>query len=146
MGNSRPAAAVPAADRVEHRAAPAGAAGPGGRTEAMNERGRREFRDGVAALVGARFGGSYRAAFEHYDRNGAGRIDWEGLITLLADAAVGTRGTRPRWWTAAVMVELDRDGDGCLSWAEFAAVFGESPEPDRPEAATRVDGPRGVGR
>ena len=41
----------------------------------MSERGRRELRDGVSALVGTRFGGSYRAAFAHYDRNRVGQID-----------------------------------------------------------------------
>jgi hypothetical protein len=88
----------------------------------MSARGRRELRDGVSALIGTRFGGSYQVAFAHYDRNGGGQIDREGLVTLLADAGVGGRWTRPGW-AAAVFAEAERDGEGLISWPEFATLF-----------------------
>jgi hypothetical protein len=34
-----------------------------------SEQNKQELRDKVAALVGAKFGGDYRAAFGHYDAN-----------------------------------------------------------------------------
>ena len=109
----------------------------------MSERGRRELRDGVSALVGTRFGGSYRAAFAHYDRNRGGQIDREGLITLLVDAGVGGRWTRPGW-AAAVFAEAERDGEGLISWPEFAAVF-EMGEPTRLPPTVRAErGPKSV--
>ena len=95
----------------------------------MSERGRRELRDGVSALVGTRFGGIYQVAFAHYDRNRGGQIDREGLVTLLADAGVGGRWTRPGW-AAAVFAEAERDREGLISWPEFAALF-EVGEPTR---------------
>lgn len=48
----------------------------------MSARGWRELRDGVSTLVGTRFGGSYRVAFAHYDRNRCGLIDREGLVII----------------------------------------------------------------
>ena len=38
----------------------------------MSERSRRELREKVAALVGARFGGSFEAALRHYGRHPTG--------------------------------------------------------------------------
>jgi Ca2+-binding EF-hand superfamily protein len=96
----------------------------------------------VSAVVGVRFGGSYRAAFDHYDRNRVGRVDAEGLIALLADAAIGTRLCR-LGWAVAVLAETDRDGDGSLGWEEFATAFGYDPASDGEAAAVRREG---VGR
>lgn len=103
----------------------------------MSARGRRELRDGVSALVGTRFGGSYRVAFAHYDRNRRGQIDREGLITLLVDAEIGGRWTRPGWATA-VFAEAARDVEGLISWPEFAAVF-ETGEPTRLAPTVRAE-------
>ena len=86
----------------------------------MSERGRRELREKVAALVGARFGGSFEAAFLGYDPDREGLVGRDGLFALLADAGVGTRWTRPGW-VSNVLAELDADADGRLSWPEFAA-------------------------
>jgi hypothetical protein len=108
----------------------------------MNDRGRGELRGGVSALVGVRFGGSYRAAFDRYDRNRAGQVDAEGLIALLADAAIGTRLSRLDW-AEAVLAEADRDGDGGLCWEEFATAFGHDPASGGEAAAV---GPRGAVR
>jgi hypothetical protein len=102
----------------------------------MSERGRRELRDGVSTLVGTRFGGNYRVAFAHYDRNWRGQIDWEGLMTLLVDAGVGGRWTRPGW-AGAVFAETERNGQGFISWPEFAVLF-EVGEPTGPPL-TRAD-------
>jgi Ca2+-binding EF-hand superfamily protein len=101
----------------------------------LSERGRRELWDKVGTLVRTRFGGSYQVAFARYDRNQCGQIDREGLVTLLADAGVGGHWTRPDW-AAAVFAEVERDGEGLISWPEFATVFGvEEPTPDLPALA-----------
>ena len=109
----------------------------------FSERGRRELRDKVGALVRTRFGGSYQVAFAHYDRNQRGQIDREGLVTLLADAGVGGRWTRPGW-AAAVFAEVKRDGEGLISWPEFATVFGVE-EPTSPDPPRRDRTRPGVG-
>lgn len=103
----------------------------------MSERGWRELRDGVSTLVGIRFGGDYQAAFAHYDRNQCRQIDREGFVTLLADAAVGSRWTRPGW-AAAVFVATGRNGEGLISWPEFAALF-EVWEPTRGPPTTLAE-------
>ncbi len=87
-----------------------------------SEEQRRELEGKVAALVGSRFGGDYRAAFGHYDADGDGAISKGELKALLKDAGVGSGLTR--WvWADGVVEELDADGDGHISWAEFEAVF-----------------------
>ena len=76
----------------------------------------------VSALVAARFGGDYRAAFSHYDSDTDGTIRKDELKVLLADAGIGSGLTR--WaWASGILDELDKDGDGGISWAEFDAVF-----------------------
>ena len=83
---------------------------------------RREIDEKVTALVRARFGGDYRAAFAHYDADGNGTIDKDELTALLKDAGIGSGLTR--WaWAKGIMGEVDADGDGGISWAEFEAVF-----------------------
>jgi Ca2+-binding EF-hand superfamily protein len=83
---------------------------------------RQEIDDKVTALVKAKFGGDYRAAFAHYDADGNGTIDRDELKALLKDAGLGTGLTR--WaWAKGIMGEVDRDGDGAISWAEFERVF-----------------------
>jgi calcium-binding protein CML len=83
---------------------------------------RKELAEKVAALVATRFGGDYRAAFGHYDANGNGVISKDELTALLSDAGIGSGLTR--WaWAKGVIGELDADGDGTISWAEFEAVI-----------------------
>ena len=53
--------------------------------------------DRVTALVGARFGGSCRAAFGHYHLDREGRINWAGLTALLVDAGAVNLSTRATW-------------------------------------------------
>ena len=78
--------------------------------------------DKVTALVTARFGGDYKAAFAHYDADKNGTIDKDELKGLLADAGIGSGLTR--WaWANGVMGEVDANADGGISWAEFEAVF-----------------------
>ena len=96
------------------------------------EENKRELRDRVSALVGDRFGGDYRAAFGHYDADHDGAISKDELKALLADAGVGSSWTR--WaWADGIIEELDANGDGVISWPEFAAAF---------DAAGIADGPR----
>jgi Ca2+-binding EF-hand superfamily protein len=81
-----------------------------------------ELRVKMDALVGANFGGDYRAAFGHYDINRDGAISMQELTTLLVDAGVGSGWTR--WaWVAGIIEELDANADGVISWPEFAAAF-----------------------
>lgn len=78
--------------------------------------------DKVTALVATRFGGDYRAAFEHYDADGNGTIDKDELKAPLKDAEIGSG--LIRWaWAKGIIGEVDTNGDGAISWAEFEAVF-----------------------
>jgi hypothetical protein len=98
-----------------------------------SEQNKQELRDKLAALVGARFGGDYEAAFGHYDADRDGAISRDELKALLGDAGVGSSWTR--WaWAAGIIDELDANGDGVISWSEFATVF-EVGEPTRPGSA-----------
>lgn len=86
-----------------------------------SEANRQELDEKVTALVGTRFGGDYRAAFDHYDADGNGEIDSDELKALLKDAGVGSGLTR--WaWAKGVMEEADADQNGTISWAEFEAL------------------------
>jgi Ca2+-binding EF-hand superfamily protein len=86
-----------------------------------SEDNRRELEEKVTALVAARFGGDYRAAFTHFDANRDGVIDTDELKTLLKEAGVGSGLTR--WaWAKGVMDEADADRSGAISWAEFEAL------------------------
>ena len=100
---------------------------------------RRELRDKVAALVGARFGGDYRVAFGHYDADGDGAVSRHELEALLADAGVGPNWT-PWVWATAIVAALDADGDGCVSWPEFAAALGPGPPDTRPGGSRQPKG------
>ena len=86
-----------------------------------SERQKQELEEKVSALVGTQFGGDYSIAFQHYaDRNG--KVGKDGVKALLRDAGIGSILTR--WaWANAVVAELDGDGDGVISWPEFAAAF-----------------------
>jgi Ca2+-binding EF-hand superfamily protein len=87
-----------------------------------NEEQKQEIGDKVKALVRARFGGDYRAAFGHYDADGNGVISKDELKALLSDAGIGSGWTR--WaWAGGIMGEVDTSKDGNVSWDEFAAVF-----------------------
>lgn len=84
---------------------------------------RRELEEKVTALVAARFGGDYRAAFDHYDADRDGAVDDDELKALLKDAGVGSGLTR--WaWAKGVMDEADRDKNKSISWAEFETLKG----------------------
>ena len=88
-----------------------------------SEDNKRELEEKVTALVAARFGGDYRAAFTHFDANGDGVIDNDELKALLKDAGIGSGLTR--WaWAKGVMDEADTDKSGTISWAEFETLKG----------------------
>lgn len=72
--------------------------------------------------VDAAYDGDYRKAFDHYDRDGDGRVAIDELHDLLTDAGVGTRWT---WkiWARGIMDALDSDKDGKISWPEFDLVL-----------------------
>ena len=87
-----------------------------------SEANRRELEEKVKALVAARFGGDYRAAFDHYDADRDGHITRAELLTVLRDAAVGSWLTRNVYAKEAVRV-LDTDADGGISWEEFLVAL-----------------------
>lgn len=87
-----------------------------------DDKNRQELDDKVTALVATRFAGDYRAAFAHYDADRSGVIDADELKALLSDAGIGNGLTRGMW-ARGIVAELDKDGDGGISWAEFDAVF-----------------------
>jgi Ca2+-binding EF-hand superfamily protein len=89
-----------------------------------HEQEKQQLEDRVAALVQAKYGGDYQKAFQHYDSDQDGKIGKDELLTLLQGAGVGNVFTRSTW-VAGVIEELDKDGDGRISWAEFASVFTE---------------------
>jgi Ca2+-binding EF-hand superfamily protein len=89
-----------------------------------SEDNRRELEEKVTALVATRFGGDYRAAFDHFDANSDGVIDNDELKALLKEAGIGSGLTR--WaWAKGVMDEADTDTSGTISWAEFETLRGE---------------------
>jgi hypothetical protein len=84
----------------------------------------------VSALAEARFGGSVEATFRHYGRDAGGRAGWDGVSALLADAGVGNWSTRTAL-SAEVMLDLDRDRNGRVGPATFAAAYGDRTGTDK---------------
>ncbi len=87
----------------------------------VNQLRRRVLEEKLAAFVAAEFGGDDRAAFDEYDTNGDGLLDRVELRRLLADAGVGAPATRGLW-AAGVIAEVDYDGDGAVSWADYVST------------------------
>ena len=84
---------------------------------------RDELRDKVSQLVRGQFGGDYHKAFDHYDGDAKdGKISKRGLTQLLDDAGLGNWLTRSAW-VSGIIAELDTDGDGSISAAEFEDVL-----------------------
>lgn len=83
---------------------------------------RQEVIASVAELVRQRFAGDYRKAFDHYDYDKDGKVGRDNIRDILADAGVGSRMTRGIW-ADKVLEELDKDGDGRVSWAEFESAM-----------------------
>jgi hypothetical protein len=88
-------------------------------TEDKNEA---ELKKKVGALVATRYGGSYRAAFDHYDTDKDDAINGDEMSALLAEAGVGNKLTRGMW-VKGILAKLDTSHDGKISWAEFDSVF-----------------------
>jgi hypothetical protein len=86
-----------------------------------SEQQKQELMGKVSTLVGSQYGGDYSIAFQHYaDSNG--KVGKDGVKALLKDAGIGRVLTR--WaWAGALITELDGDGDGVISWPEFAVAF-----------------------
>src|SRR5579871_6591623 len=87
----------------------------------VSERQKQDMREKVPTLVRTKFEGDYAIAFPHYAA-ADGEVSKEGVKSMLRDAEFGSILTR--WaWARGVVAELDADGDGRISWPEFAAVF-----------------------
>ena len=84
----------------------------------MSGRARQDVEDRVSALIGARFGGDYGAAFEHYRLDRQGRIDWAGLTALLVDAGAANLATGAAWAGELIL-------DGGAGAGPLAAALGE---------------------
>jgi len=83
---------------------------------------KRELEEKLLALVGNRFHGDRRAAFLHYDADGDGRVNKDELKRMLSDAEIGNGLTR--WaWANGIIEELDKTGDGMISWDEFTSAL-----------------------
>ena len=84
---------------------------------------RREIQEKVSRLVTERFGGDYQKAFDHFDSDHKdGKISPTELRQLLKDSGIGNWLTRDAW-VEGIISELDSDGDGMISAAEFNAVI-----------------------
>ncbi|MDB4956851.1 MAG: GTP-binding protein LepA [Myxococcales bacterium] len=81
-----------------------------------------ELKRKVGGLVAAKFGGSYKRAFEHYDADHDGGITKSELTALLGDAGVGNGITRGVW-ASKIIDKLDKSGDQKVEWTEFESVF-----------------------
>lgn len=89
-----------------------------------DDKNKRELVRKVSDLVDRRFGGSYEAAFQSYSRKNGNdsKVDSGELSELLSDASVGNMITRGAW-VSGIMREMDKDGDGKISWNEFESVI-----------------------
>jgi Ca2+-binding EF-hand superfamily protein len=86
-----------------------------------------ELKSKVIALVCKNHGGSYKNAFDHYDKNQDQKIDEKELKQLLEDANVGNWVTRGKW-VDGLMKKFDSDHDRCISWGEFSSAFSHDPQ------------------
>jgi hypothetical protein len=84
---------------------------------ATNDPRARDVAQRVDRLVTDRFGGDYRAAFQHY-ANGAREVGPAGVRSLLSDAGVGNGLTRGAY-VDALMDRFDGNRSGGVSWQEF---------------------------
>ncbi len=107
------AALSPSADPVVQREA----AREGGEEDANVA----ELKAKVSRLVSANFGGDYDRAFDHY-AGADGIATRSDLMVMLKDAGVGNGLTRGMW-ADGVMKEVDADGSGGVSKAEFSQVL-----------------------
>ena len=70
----------------------------------------------VSALVQKNYKGDYKAAFDHYAKDGS--IGTDELKSLLKDAGVGNIATRGSW-AEAIIKKLDTNGNKKIEWSEF---------------------------
>lgn len=70
-----------------------------------------ELKEKLTHLVNSRFGGDFARAFDHYDRDGDGKLTRENVLDVITDAGVGRWITRGMW-ADGIMEELDKDLDG----------------------------------
>jgi hypothetical protein len=82
----------------------------------------KELKQKVSALVAHKFGGDYKKAFEHYDRDKDGAVQKGELVAMLAEAGVGNGLTRGIW-ASKIVERLDSGGDSAIEWSEFESVF-----------------------
>lgn len=82
----------------------------------------KELKQKVSTLVAKKFGGDYKKAFEHYDRDKDGAVQKDELVKMLAEAGVGNGLTRGIW-ASKIVERLDSGGDRAIEWSEFESVF-----------------------
>jgi hypothetical protein len=83
-----------------------------------------ELKTKVKKLVGNKFEGNWRKAFEHYQKidDQKAKMGRNALDQLLKDADVGSFMTRGLW-VDGILKELDQDKDGLISWDEFEVIL-----------------------
>jgi hypothetical protein len=75
----------------------------------------------VTQYVDREFKGNWSAAFDHFDRDRDEKLSRDEVMEVLGAARIGYRATR--WAIATQIVQtMDGDGDGKVSYAEFAAI------------------------
>lgn len=78
---------------------------------------KKEVIDSIKAYVKKSYGGNYQEAFDAFAKN-TGKVNREAVVNLLWYANVGWSVTRGLI-ADKIIEELDKDGDGLISWKEF---------------------------
>jgi Ca2+-binding EF-hand superfamily protein len=77
-----------------------------------------ELKAKVKKLVGEKYQGDYKKAFDHYGADGV--VTRAGVLSLLKDAGVGNGMTRGMW-ADGIIDKMDASKDGKIQWSEFEA-------------------------
>lgn len=96
-----------------------------------------EVKSKIAALCTKKYGDtsptSMKKLFAGYDGNGDGKISKRELENLLEDA--GFSSWTSGFYASGIISKIDQDGDGQITWVEYAKVAGvpaEEPAPPPP--------------
>lgn len=98
-----------------------------------------QIRVKIAALCAKNYGDtsptSMKKLFASYDGNGDGKISKSELIRILDDAGVSITFVPQSYVASQIISKIDQDGDGQITWPEYAKVAGvpaEEPAPPPP--------------
>lgn len=98
-----------------------------------------EVKSKISALCTKKFGDSsptsMKKLFASYDGNGDGKINKSELVRILDDAGVNIFLAPQSMVAGQIISKIDQDGDGQITWPEYAKVAGvpaEEPAPPPP--------------